>query len=107
MGCIRTITTRSGGDLSVCTDREGGLLTVQLKLVAVEMKQAVITRVGGSLNVRAVRVGGSLTVSIALVCAVNQAKNHVRVLPEYIWLVPENHFTDIVVVESDVDWEAL
>lgn len=62
-----------------------------------------INEVGRAISVSLSRIGDSLSVRCGLVCSVND-DSYLRVPIDNIWLIPDNGFSQDVVVYSNVSW---
>lgn len=60
-------------------------------------------KVGEEVRIEAKRTGAQMLFSAGLVCSLSMGL-HLRVEPEYIWLLPENDFSEDVVVYANVSW---
>lgn len=63
----------------------------------------IVSRVGDGLDFQVSRVNSGLEFRVGVVCSVSDV-SYLNVQPEYVWLMPENNFTDEVVVYSNVVW---
>jgi hypothetical protein len=63
----------------------------------------VTGKVGEEVRIEAKRTGAQMLFSAGLVCSLSMGL-HLRVEPEYIWLLPENDFSEDVVVYANVSW---
>jgi hypothetical protein len=63
----------------------------------------VTGKVGEEVRIEAKRTGAQMRFSAGLVCSLSMGL-HLRVEPEYIWLLPENDFSEDVVVYANVSW---
>lgn len=62
-----------------------------------------VNQVGEVMNVSISRIGDSLSIRCGLVCSANETK-YLRVPMDNIWLIPDNNFSQDVVVYSNVSW---
>lgn len=101
-GCVNITASRIGTPLSF----NAGLIESPVAISAKREGQPLsfgVTRVGKDADIQANRIGQALQFSAGLVCSLS-AGLHLRVEPEYVWLLPENDFSEDVVVYANVSW---
>lgn len=99
--------------IDISAKRAGDILSFQLSRLREDVS-FVAERKGGPISVRSKRAnemlsfgvqrkGESITFRCGLVCTVG-SKYYLRVPQDSIWLLPENDFSQEVVVYSNVTW---
>lgn len=101
-GCLSISASRVGSRASLSARRSGTPVTFSAKRsgLPAEIGAAVV---GDPMRFASARMGKALQFSAGLVCSLS-AGLHLRVEPEYVWLLPENDFSEDVVVYANVSW---
>lgn len=88
--------------LSAYIKRIGGCINATIE--GCESIILSISRIGQSPVVTTADIGEKLKVRCGLVCSVSDTHKYLEVEPDIIWLIPENGFSQDVVVYSNVEW---
>lgn len=110
--CLNISVKRIGEIMSFATEKRGKNLSFSIEgssPMAFDVKrrddefEADVKRVGNVVSFDTLRRGKQLSFNCGLVCSLSDAF-YLNVEPEVIWLIPDNDFSQDVVVYSNVTW---
>lgn len=101
MGCIELTISRVGEAMSSMTARLGEVARFSVAVPSIPLK--VLSSRLDEMEYSTSRADEQMIFTCGLVCSTSEAF-FLNVEPEYIWLLPENDFSEDVVVYANVSW---
>ena len=101
MSCIEVTISRASQSFTATASRDGS--PAGFSVSAVTRPLTAFAERLDEMHYYPSRVDGPITFRCGLVCSL-EAVHYLRVEPQYIWLLPENDFSEDVAVYSDVSW---
>lgn len=114
MSCIQINISNSEGGIKASVLNVTEHITVKVSLLqdfpiiaeVNNVSDPIIVNIHTALSseITIIEVSKRLNIYCSLVCAVTEVPPYIEISQEIIWLIPENDFSEDVLVQSNTDW---